>query len=241
MTDAHNPFTGNQDYWWYRAKAKFLKTYFSDYVGSSANVLDIGSADGPAVGFIDEILSRGKGKKTAMDIVPDGLGPDDIVASVEAIPVADETFTVVSAFDVIEHVEDEHKGLTEILRVLKPGGYFLMSVPAYQWAWSKHDVELHHKRRYTTERAAKALEKAGFRVLKKTYGFRSTFPFFALQRLFTKITGRYSGEVPHVSPSMDKLFTKLCEHDVKALAKRKSLRYGSSVFIVGQRPPRKAK
>lgn len=173
----YNPFTDNKAYWWYRAKAKFLKVYFGPYVKPEFSVLDIGSADGPAVAFIDEVLQGGSGKKIAMDIIPDGLGSDDILGSVEDIPVDDESFNVVSAFDVIEHVEHEDVGLEEILRVLKPGGYFFMSVPAYQWAWSKHDEVLHHYRRYTTPRARKALEKAGFKVIKSSYGFRGTFPF----------------------------------------------------------------
>lgn len=235
MTNDHNPFTGNQDYWWYRAKAAFLKSYFREYVTPDAQVLDIGSADGPAVGFIDEIISKGSGKKIAMDIVPDGLGPDDIVGSVEEIPLSDSTFDIVSAFDVIEHVEDEHKGLTEIHRILKSGGYFMMSVPAYQWAWSLHDVSLHHKRRYTTGRAEEALTKAGFTVIKKSYAFQGTFPFFAVQRGLTKLTNSYSGEVPKVSPSMDKLLTWLCGFDEKKLSKSKSLSYGSSVFILGRK------
>lgn len=235
MSSESNPFTGNRDYWWYRAKAKFLQAYFSQYVTPDAQVLDIGSADGPAVGFIDEIIRTGKGKKIAMDIVPDGLGPEDIVGSVEDIPLGDNTFDIVSAFDVIEHVENEHKGLTEIHRILKPGGYFLMSVPAYQWAWSEHDVKLHHQRRYTTGRAVSALKKAGFEIMKDSYAFQGTFPFFAAQRLIAKLTKSYSGEVPEVSPILDKLFTWLCEFDRKRLAKGKSLSYGSSVLIAGRK------
>lgn len=232
----HNPFTGNESYWWYRAKAKFLGAYFSEYVSPDAKVLDIGSADGPAVAFIDEILAKGKGKKIAMDIVPDGLGPDDILGSVEDIPLSKNKFDIVSAFDVIEHVENEDKGLREILRVLKPGGYFLMSVPAHQWAWTKHDDELYHKRRYTVGRARKALEKAGFIILKSSYGFSGTFPIFFAQRIFAKITRSYSGETPEVSATQDRILTNLCERDLKKFKRGKSFRLGSSVFIAGRKP-----
>ncbi len=236
MTSEHNPFTGNADYWWYRGKAKLLESFFGELVDPNAQVIDIGSADGPAVKFIDDRLALGSGVKLAMDIVPDGLRPEDILGSVEAIPVGDASFDLISAFDVIEHVENEALGLSEIYRVLKPGGRFFMSVPAYQWAWSRHDVELHHYRRYTVKRARAALEKAGFVIEKSSYGFFGTFPLFAIQRTIAKLKNSYSGEVPSVSKAQDKLLSSLVGLDAKVLTNGGKLPWGSSVFVAARKP-----
>jgi len=228
-------WVGQQAYWWYRARGKFFDAFFGPLLSPHAQVLDIGSADGPSAKFIDEILKFGTGRKISMDIDPEGLGPDDIVASAEAIPVADESFDMVSAFDVIEHCEHEALAVGEIHRVLKPGGYFFMAVPAYQWAWSNHDVEMHHYRRYTVKRARAALERAGFTVQKSSYAYRATFIPFLLQRLASKLRHSFAGASPEVSPLQDRILMWLCGFDRRALQRGSTLHYGSSVLIVGKK------
>ena len=232
---AHNPFTGNGNYWWYRVKANILENFFGEAVKPDALVLDIGSADGPAVKFIERRLGA-NGKKTAMDIESEGLGEDDILGSVEDIPVDDAAFDIVSAFDVIEHVKNEAKGLDEIFRVLKPGGHIFISVPAYQWAWSKHDEELHHYRRYTKSRLEVAVRQAGFVESESSYGFFGTFPIFALLRLKAKFTRTYSGETPAVTEGQEKLLLNLSKLDTWAIKAGIPLPWGSSVLLKARKP-----
>ena len=66
----------------------------------------------------------------------------------------DRHYDLIGAFDVIEHIEDDAAALASIAAKLKPGGKFVMTVPAHQWMWSAHDVVNHHKRRYS-KRAAR--------------------------------------------------------------------------------------
>lgn len=235
MTDSHKQFTGHEDYWWYRARAAFLENFFGPLVKSDDQILDVGSADGPSVQFIDRRLSS-KGKKTAMDIIPEGLKEDDILGSVEEIPVDDEQFDIVSAFDVIEHVKNEAKGLDEIYRVLKPGGHVFISVPAYQWAWSKHDEALHHYRRYTRGRLEAAVRQAGFVEAEASYGFFGMFPIFALQRLKAKLTRTYSGETPSVTPAQERILLNLSRIDGWAIKAGIPLPWGSSVLLRARKP-----
>jgi len=51
--------------------------------------------------------------------------------------------------DVLEHIEDDRAAVTAVLSLLKPGGVAVISVPAYQWLYGHHDVQLGHYRRYT--------------------------------------------------------------------------------------------
>ena len=67
-----------------------------------------------------------------------------------------------------------------------PGGRLLVSVPAYQWAWSQHDVRAGHHRRYTRPRIVAAIERAGLRVERATYAFAAVFPLFAAERVLRR-------------------------------------------------------
>ena len=79
------------EYWWYRARASLLQCTLERFLGDPEVVLDVGSADGPSVGWM-----RGAHARITMDINPQGLKPGEgVCASALALPFADETFDVV--------------------------------------------------------------------------------------------------------------------------------------------------
>ena len=71
---------------------------------------------------------------------------------------------LVVAFDILEHIEEDHVAAGEIFRVLRPGGTALIAVPCDMSLWSAHDVAVGHVRRYTRETLRDVMEKAGFTV-----------------------------------------------------------------------------
>lgn len=229
------------DYWWYRARTQLLRTVLEEFVGEPRRLLDVGSADGPSVGWL-----HGHGKHVALDLDPRGLGPGGVCGSALALPFADGSFDVVGAFDVVEHCDPEHVALAELARVLAPGGRLLVSVPAYQWAWSDFDDQNGHHRRYTRERATRAVEAAGLEVQRATYAFSSVFPFFAAERLLRRAKDRVRRRggrtapadvvsLPQVSPLIDRMLTGLTRLDNRLLAKR-DLPFGSSVVVAASKP-----
>jgi SAM-dependent methyltransferase len=181
----------------------------------------------------------------SLDLDPRGLeAPGGVCGSLLHLPFADASFDVVGAFDVIEHCEPEADALRELLRVLEPGGRLLASVPAYQWAWTDHDVANGHYRRYTRERAVAALESAGFEVRRATYGFTGVFPAFAVERAVRAVRHRFSRgrsgpadvvDVPQVGPTLERILLALCRWDARMLAHR-DLPFGSSVFLAAVKP-----
>lgn len=243
MSDAGSPSLERPDYWWYRARAELLELTLQDFVGTPGarpRILDVGSADGPSVGWLRE-----RGRRVGMDLDPRGLRPGDVCASAMSLPFAAGSFDVVAAFDVVEHCEPEERVLAEISRVLVPGGRLLMSVPAYEWAWTSHDDHNQHHRRYTRRRAVAALSGQGFEVLRATYVFTGTFPLFAADRLRRRIADRGSakrnlgvGEIPtlpDVNHRTEQLLMKLTSIDSRILRKW-DLPFGSSVVVAARKP-----
>jgi SAM-dependent methyltransferase len=230
-------------YWWYQARESLLRTALSRYAAEPTRVLDVGSADGPSVRWL-----RGAGKVTSLDIDPRGLGPGGVCGSALALPFADGCFDVVAAFDVVEHCEPEGTALDELARVLAPGGRLLMSVPAYQWAWTHFDDVNGHHRRYTRARAVAAVRAHGLEVKRSTYAFMSTFPMFAVERLARRLRERAArhrpqlgaGEVPplpQVPAAVERVLMALCRLDQVLLA-RHDLPFGSSVLVAATKPSR---
>lgn len=238
--DSGSPSLRQPDYWWYRVRADLLERAVGSYTRRADLVLDVGSADAPSAGW----LARA-GRVVAVDVDPRGLRSGGVCGSAEALPFADATFDVVAAFDVVEHCHDEQQALREMRRVLQPGGVLVMSVPAYQWAWTDHDVHNQHHRRYTRPRAVHALETAGLEVLRASYLFAGTFPFFAADRLRSRVRERMRPVAPDrhaevmtlapVSPRVEKLLLGASGLDRRLLGRR-NLPFGSSVVCAARRP-----
>ncbi len=216
------------DYWWYRARAELLETVLGRYLGAATWTLDVGSADGPSVGW----MRRG-GRRVTLDLHPEGqVAGEGVCGSATALPFADGAFDVVAAFDVVEHCDDDSLALAELARVLAPGGRLLLSVPAYQWAWSDHDVRAGHYRRYRRGGLVTLVESAGLDVQRATYAFTSVFPLFVAERVVRRLRRRSSGghALPAVPGTVDRMLVRLCRVD-RWLLRRRDLPFGSSVVL----------
>lgn len=245
MTQTHHGGSASieqADYWWYRVRSSLLRTILEPYVGEPDAVLDVGSADGPSVAWLEA-----RSTKVSLDVDPRGLQQGTgVCGSALDLPFADASFDVVGAFDVIEHCEPEARVVSELARVLKPGGRLLISVPAYQWAWTDFDEQNGHHRRYTRARAVQALEGGGLEVLRASYAFASTFPLFAAERMARRVRQavRRSGPqqatdvvpLPSTPPAVDRVLTRLGRLDDRMLARR-DLPFGSSVVVAARKLP----
>lgn len=226
------------DHWWYRVREPMLEAALGQYVPRGGRLLDIGSADAPSA----EWLSAQAGLAVALDVDVRGLAAarNGVCGSAGALPFRDRSFDVVSAFDVIEHIDPEDAVLDEVGRVLVPGGWFLVSVPAYQWAWSDHDVANGHHRRYTRTRLLASLRRHGFTPVRATYAYTTVFPFFAAERMGRRLRGPRVVHAQDVvtlpaTPSwVDRLMTSLSGLDIRALS-RGNLPFGSSIFAAAVR------
>jgi SAM-dependent methyltransferase len=150
------------------------------------------------------------------------------------LPFKDKTYDVVGAFDVLEHIEDHKGALSEWKRVLKDDGAIVITVPAYQWLWSAHDVSSRHRRRYTLKSLIAVATEAGLRPEKKSYAISFLLPLVVGFRLASKILDRKVGSQSSYVPvprSINKLFTALLKAEAK-MHNTVSLPAGTSVITI---------
>jgi SAM-dependent methyltransferase len=153
------------------------------------------------------------------------------------LPFRSGSFDVVSALDVIEHVPDDHRALSEISRVLRPGGILVASVPAYQFLWSAHDEALHHYRRYGGKQFADLVNGTGLRVERQTYLLSALFPIAAAVRLVARrtVTADSAAALPRVPALVNRALIGLQNAEL-GIARRMPLPFGLSVLLVARKP-----
>jgi SAM-dependent methyltransferase len=113
------------------------------------------------------------------------------VGSIEHLPppLAEAQFDLITAFDVLEHITDDLAALELLRKRLISGGKLALTVPAYQWLWSQHDVVNEHRRRYTKGQLVTKLDRAGWRTLRATYFNTLLFPPIAAVRILQRVPG----------------------------------------------------
>ena len=169
-------------YWWFVARRQLLDSFVKEIAPefNRPTILDVGCGTG--INF--SVLSR-YGDAFSSDASEEALrfsksrGIDGLVRShVESLPFASSVFNMVTALDVLEHLDDDLTALDELLRVTMQGGVLVITVPAYGFLWSEHDEALHHRRRYAASELRNKLTNAGFEVERITYYI--TFLFFPI-------------------------------------------------------------
>ena len=162
----------DERHWWYRGRRRVLRAELDRLqLPEHAALLDAGCGSGRTL----VELAR-YGDVSGIDASPVAVqaaqrrGFDDVRhGSVEELPFADESFDVVTCLDVIEHTPDDVRVLRELLRVTRPGGAAIITVPAHPALWSNHDVVNQHHRRYRRADLLGAARAAGYAVASDTY------------------------------------------------------------------------
>jgi SAM-dependent methyltransferase len=228
-----------QTYWWHVNRRKMALSLL-DHLGVKApRLLDLGCGTG---GFLGE-LARQTGATAAvgLDASPVGLqaarklGLDAREADLSRpLKLEDEAFDVATAMDVLEHLPDEQPLLETARLNLKPGGYFIASVPAYQSLFSTWDQHLGHYRRYTRPRLAAALAKSGLKVMRVSYAFSYALPPAVARRLFGKDYSENSCVFPPVPRLVNGALLALGSMEA-ALLPHMPIPFGLSVCALARR------
>ncbi|MEU4327407.1 class I SAM-dependent methyltransferase [Nonomuraea dietziae] len=182
-------------HWWYRERRAILARELRR-IGRPGRALDVGAAGGGNT----RVFRRYGWSALAADHSDTAVayarqrGLEAIKADLRCLPLDDAEFDLVTALDVLEHIDDDKAAAAEIARVLKPGGTAFVAVPCDMRLWSAHDVALGHHRRYTREELRLLIEGAGL-VIERLWSWNVLLrPVAAIRR--RKATGCDLEELP---------------------------------------------
>ena len=184
-----------QSHWWHvgrrRIISQFVETICNGVTDRRPRILDVGCGTGANLLMLSKY-----GDAEGVDISPDALsfcrerGLDKVkLGAAEELPYDDGTFDLVTALDVVEHMNDDVACLREMRRVLRPGGHVLLFVPTFMFLWGVQDDVSNHRRRYRLPELHRVLAQAGFEVERSTYANITFFTPILLIRQFMKLTG----------------------------------------------------
>ena len=184
-----------QSHWWHIGRRRILAGFVSDICSRVTDrrprILDVGCGTGANLLMLSQY-----GEAEGVDVSEDALafcrerGLDHVKQGAgEALPYDDNTFDLVTAFDVVEHMDDDLAGLREMFRVLRPGGRALIFVPTFMFLWGLQDDVSNHRRRYRLPELRRVLEQAGFEIERSTYANITFFLPILLIRKLMRLTG----------------------------------------------------
>ncbi|OYT73017.1 MAG: hypothetical protein CFK52_03125 [Chloracidobacterium sp. CP2_5A] len=185
-------------YWWFVGRRALVREWVAAALQRQASppgerrLLDAGCGTG---GNLD--MLRAFGFVAGADVSSEALrwsrrrGLSSLArCRVEQLCFADDTFDVVMALDMLEHVDDDLAALAELHRVCKPGGAVVLTVPAYGFLWSPHDEALHHRRRYAPQELRDKLNALGFEVERISHFMFGLFVPVLLTRMWQSLRKR---------------------------------------------------
>lgn len=172
-------------HWYYKSKAAAMAKLIDMY--DIKNVLDVGAGSG----FFSKYILNNMTAKEAwcIDISYDENSDIEVFSKPlhyrKSIDYIDADLVLL--MDVLEHVDDDVGLLKEYVAKVPKGAIFLISVPAFEFLWSNHDIFLEHKRRYTLGQLEDVAERAGLKIMNGNYYFLGVFPAAASIRLIKKL------------------------------------------------------
>lgn len=224
-------------YWWFVARRELGVDFVRMHVPRRARVLDVGCGAGATARDLSAhgtVFACDLSERALAFCRQRGLSALSL-GDLQRLPFRTASLDCVVALDVLEHVSDDEKALSEIARVLKPNGTLVLSTPAYPLLWSGHDVALHHFRRYRKVQLKRLVERSGLAVVRLTYAVFLLFPLVAVARLVGRLFGRRSraslwwlGDLPN------RILLALMRWENRLL-RRTDLPWGVSLVLVARK------
>lgn len=229
-------------HWWFVGRRAILESFLDKIVSqirdpqSAVRILDVGCGTGANL----EMLAN-FGESEGVDVSDDALefcrakGLKAHKGLAEELPFENESFDVVTALDVVEHLDDDIGGLKEMNRVMKKSGRALIFVPAFMWLWGVQDDISNHRIRYTKKQIVERLEQSGFEIERATYANWTFFAPILAGRTLMKITGIKPESENNVNVSaLNGIFGKIFSAE-KLWLKNFDFPFGVSIVITAKK------
>lgn len=226
-----------EKHWWFKARREILTTVLHDLsLPAGCDILEIGCGTGGNLAMLENF-----GQVYGMEMHDEAVlyarntSGKDIRAGFlpDHVPF-EQKFDLVCLLDVVEHIEDDQSALNALKALLKPGGRVVITVPAYQWMFGKHDVLLHHHRRYSKEALEAVVAPSGLEIERLSHFNAFMFPLTVLAFITDSVTSvdKCTGyEVP--APWLNSIFYNLFRLE-RFLIDKLNLPFGSSILMVSK-------
>jgi len=227
-----------EDHWYYRAKLKALCSITRGLKPSS--LLDVGGG----LGFFSKALLKETGLAAATCVDPGYSADRD--ETVAGKPLWFRRYLdrseadLVLMMDVIEHVENDVGLVAEYAAKVRSGTHFVITVPAFMWLWSEHDVFLEHYRRYTLDSIEHTLAAGGLRIERGCYFYAFLLPLAAAHRI---VGGLFRGRnlaprsaMRNYGKFLNALFWNICRMEVPFFEANRVA--GLTAFVIASKPKR---
>jgi SAM-dependent methyltransferase len=232
----------DEHHWWYRGRRRIIRSELDRLpLPEGARVLDAGCGSGRTLEELEPF-----GVVHGIELDPEAAevarsrGVGDVeIGRLEDLPWEDARFDLITCLDVIEHTPDDRVTLSELRRVCKPGGWLLVTVPAYQALWSLHDDANHHFRRYNRPTLRAAAEESGWQLRRMT-SFNSLLlaPAAAVRLIQRRApNSEYTPDIRLGPAWLNALLERPLRMEARWLASGRTLPAGLSLMAVMQNQP----
>jgi SAM-dependent methyltransferase len=195
-------FFFEQDNWWFVSRRRIFLALLRRCLPAGKRdlrILDAGCGTGINLEYLTEF-----GQVLGVDLSDDAIEfcrkrGNDRVRKMDLRSLAFEAdeFDLVTLLDVVEHIDDDEAAIREAVRVARPGGLILVTVPAFPALWSDHDEVNHHRRRYRASALRQLVVSNGCEIVKFTYMNAFLFPIAYVVRTWQKLRRGISGPPAH--------------------------------------------
>jgi ubiquinone/menaquinone biosynthesis C-methylase UbiE len=226
-------------HWWFSGR-RLLFAREIERAGKPSSLLDIGVGSGSNLRMFRDRFE-----------IPVVIGVDPNVDVIEicranglvveygdvlALPFPNRSFDAVVATDVIEHVEDDATALGEVFRVLRPGGFVLLTVPAFTSLWGLQDVVARHYRRYRLGELKRLVLSAGFAIERAYYfNYLLFVPIFIARWAIRVLKISLDSENEVNSHQLNAMLSLLFRLDINTAGKLHPP-FGVSALVVARKP-----
>ena len=243
MQSHHYPilYEVEESHWWYVGRRRIIQSLLEKICKTlntpTPRILDVGCGTGANL----KMLAT-HGRAEGVDISPQAVdfcrqrGLESVkLGAAEQLPYENSSFEIVTALDVIEHLDDDVAGLREMRRVLCRDGRLLLFVPAFMFLWGVQDDVSNHRRRYTLPSLVKAVEAAGFSVEWSSYANISFFlPVLLVRSVMRWLNLRAATEYGINISLMNGPFSRLFAAE-RFILERGRLPFGVSAVCIARR------
>lgn len=230
-----------RNHWWFVVRERILREYIRKNIWNSQcclKILNVGAATGASSIWLGEFgqVESIEYDKFCLDFVRPLLEIEIKWGDITGLDYAENSFDLICAFDVLEHIEDDSRALKELSRVCRPGGSILLTVPAFNSVWSDHDTINHHFRRYRLKdiESLCSAHKNFSSVHFSYFNFLLFLPIAIFRRLSNFVNNFKPKREIKSDFSTNSIFSSLLKYlflfDIMLVANRKRLPFGLSIL-----------